>query len=186
MKLVDLLESKKEIILVSSNKNKIKEFKEMIPQLKIENGKDLPEVQSDMNNVILYKALDAGKGYIVEDTILEVNGIEVVDIRWKKSTLSEGDKVRWIVSLGYNDGQNISVYRGIINGKITLERENSEAFGFDDYVIPHGTDKTLFELGNDKNKFSARRLALENFKKNKKEFVKKIKEIKAWTGSYQH
>ena len=111
MKLVDLLESKKEIILVSSNKNKIKEFKEMIPQLKIENGKDLPEVQSDMNNVILYKALDAGKGYIVEDTILEVNGIEVVDIRWKKSSLSEGDKVRWIVSLGYNDGQNISVYQ---------------------------------------------------------------------------
>lgn len=186
MKLVDLLESKKEIILVSSNKNKIKEFKEMIPQLKIENGKDLPEVQSNMNNVILYKALDAGKGYIVEDTILEVNGIEVVDIRWKKSTLNEGDKVRWIVSLGYNDGQHISVYRGIINGKITLKKENPEAFGFDDYVIPQGTDKTLFELGSKKTEFSARKLALENFKNNKKVFLKKITEIKPWTGSYQH
>lgn len=186
MRIVDLLESRKEIILVSSNQNKIKEFKEMIPSLKIEAGKDLPEVNADMNTVIVYKSLDAGKGYIVEDTILEVNGIEVVDIRWKKSTLSEGDKVRWIVSLGYNDGNTISIYRGIIEGKITLERENSEAFGFDDYVIPRGTNKTLFELGDDKTMFSARKLALENFRKNKKEFIKTIKEIKPWSGSYQH
>ena len=49
-----------------------------------------------------------------------------------------------------------------------------------------GTDKTLFELGSKKTEFSARKLALENFKKNKKVFSKKITEIKPWTGSYQH
>ena len=149
MKLRTLLEAKN-VILVSSNKNKIAEFRKYISGLTIESGKDLQEVSSDMDTVITYKAYDAGEGYIVEDTILKVNGQEVVDIRWKKASLKDGDKVEWIVSLGYNDGDTITVYRGVTHGKIILGRENSEAFGFDDLVIPQGSTKTLFELGDDK------------------------------------
>lgn len=70
-----------EIILVSSNKNKIEEFKLYISNLKIQEGKDLKEVDGTIDEVIIYKAKAAGKGFIVEDTIVSVDNKEIVDIR---------------------------------------------------------------------------------------------------------
>jgi len=175
-----------EIILVSSNKNKIEEFKEYISNLKIQEGKDLKEVDGNMDEVIIHKAKAAGKGFVVEDTIVSVDNKEIVDIRWQKDSIEEGKEIKWIVSLGYNDGDKIHVYRAEVDGITTLKRKNEKAFGFDDIFIPYGTNKTLFELENEKGNFSARKMALSNFSNKKELFSIKIEDVLEWKGKYQN
>jgi len=92
----------------TSNQNKINEIKRIFPNIEVVKGADLKEVLGTMDEVILYKSLDAGKDFVVEDTILTIDGQEVVDIRWnQKDKLKNTKKVSWIVSLGYNDGEKI-------------------------------------------------------------------------------
>lgn len=173
--------------LSSSNQNKITEFKRIIPELEIIQGKDLKEVNGTHQEVILYKALDAGKDMIVEDTILMIDGVEVVDIRWnQEDKLKNAKDVKWIVNIGYNDGKTIYISSGVITGTIVSPR--GTGFGFDPYVQPDNSSKTLAELEIEgkKDHFSARVIALQNFKN--KVFVSStdINTIKPWTGKYQN
>jgi inosine/xanthosine triphosphate pyrophosphatase family protein len=178
------------MILISSNETKIKEFKKYLGDLlTIESGKDLKEVKGTMDEVITYKSIEAGKNYIVEDTILIINGEEVVDIRWKLDTLKEGDEAIWITSLGYNIDDKIKVYRGIQKGIITLEK-NLTGFAFDPYFIPvelsESSNLTLTEIGEDKQFYSARIKALKNLMNEKVEFEVNINDIEKWNGNYQN
>lgn len=186
--MLEMYKPQKDMVLVSSNKNKIKEFKDILgDSLKIETGKDLDEVNGNMNQVILYKSFDAGKGYIVEDTILKIDGKEVVDIKWnQEDKLKNASQAEWIVSLGYNDGKNIYISRGIIKG--TIQQSNDVGFGFDPYFIPNGSDKSLHQLNEEgkKDLFSARKEALLKFKNNDFEIVQDIKKLQPWQGSYQN
>ena len=175
--------------LLSSNENKIKEFKRILGKsLEIGKGKDLPEVLGNMDEVILYKSLLSGKDTIVEDTILKIDGVEVVDIRYNQEDKLKNAKVAtWIVSLGYNDGENIYIYRGTINGIIVENINNTPCFGFDGNFLPDGSDITLAELeikGN-KDKFSARVISLKNLLNKKYLSKTNIKDIEKWTGKYQ-
>ncbi len=69
--------------LTTSNKNKIAEFKSILgDKITIKKGKDVKEVNGNIDEVIIYKSLDSRINSIVEDTILEVDGKEVVDIRY--------------------------------------------------------------------------------------------------------
>lgn len=176
------------MILQTSNKDKIREFKRIFGnELEIQNGYDIKEVMGSMDEVILYKSLDAGKNIIVEDTILTIDGKEVVDIRWnQEDKLKNAKKAQWIVSLAYNDGNTISVYRGIVNGIIVEPSING--FGFDPYFLPDGSDITLSQLDKEgkKDLFSARVKALLNLKNDKAEFRKEIKDIPIWNGQYQN
>lgn len=177
----------KELRIVSSNPKKIKEYNEFGLHIKAESGLDLPEVDSNIDDVILYKSLDAGSNKIVEDTVLEVEGVEIVDIRWKIKEMNLDASARWIVSLGLNKDEKIKVYRGIINGKI-VKKDNITGFGFDEYFIPDGSTFTLGELDRmgTKPEFSARRIAVENLIKDNSHFEKDIDKIETWKGDYQH
>jgi inosine/xanthosine triphosphate pyrophosphatase family protein len=176
------------MILCSSNKFKIKEFQRILgDNLTIQSSKDLKEVDGTALDVIIYKSLEAGKNFIVEDTILTVDGKEVVDIRWSQDeVLKEGLKSEWIVSLGYNDGTYIYVYQGIITG--TIVKTNCNGYGFDPYFLPTNSSLTLCELDiiGKKDDFSARVIALKNLKNNL--YIKKIKisDIPTWNGNYQN
>lgn len=173
--------------LSSSNQNKIEEFKRIIPDLIIVKGADLKEVDGNMDEVILYKALAAGRDMIVEDTILVVDGAEVVDIRWKlKKALSVGSSAKWIVSLGYNDGEHIYVYRGEIDGRII--ESNEPGFGFDPYFRPSGSlcSLAVLEKFGTKDHFSARLTALSNLRNNSYVSKTSIDDIPPWTGRYQN
>jgi inosine/xanthosine triphosphate pyrophosphatase family protein len=179
------------MILVSSNLTKIAEFKNYLGDtLQIQSGKDLPEVLGTIDEVITYKSLDAGDGYIVEDTILIINGEEVVDIRWKIDSLQEGDEATWITSLGYNKNGVITVYRGYQKGVLT-KSHGTDGFAFDPYFIPieligSSNELTLTELGENKSKYSSRVFALQNLSHNFESFKIEIKDIPIWTGNYQH
>lgn len=176
------------IKLSTSNENKLKEFQRIVPNIVAVKGKDVKEVDGTMDDVIVYKSLEMGEGFLVEDTILKINNVEVVDIKWnQEDKLKDSVPCSWVVSLGYNDGEKIYVFRGVINGNVVEPLEEG-GFGFDPFFLPDGSDITLAQLENEgnKDKFSARTNALVNLIKGRAEFVKEISEIKPWEGKYQN
>jgi len=104
----------KNITLSTSNKQKIEEFKSFGLTFKIVEGKDLKEIADTSRNVIIHKALDSGEGVLVEDTVLLINGVEVVDIRWKIEELTKlkNPEISWVTSLAVLDNGKIYVYIG--------------------------------------------------------------------------
>ena len=176
----------KKLILKSSNKNKINEFKRILgDSLTIESGIDLPEVDSNPLNVIIYKAIEAGENVIVEDTTLIIDGKEIVDIKWKINELSKINKkvpVVWRVLLGVFQEEKIYIFEGIVNG-IIITDPTVEGYGFDTYFLPDGSDITLAQLDKDgeKDNFSARKIALINLLKNRPIKVIDKKLIEQWT-----
>lgn len=185
-----------DLILVTSNLNKLKEYQRFgLKNLKIEKGKDLPEVAGTDIEVIKYKALDAGINRIVEDTSLNVDNYPDfgVNIRWMlkklKSINPKGVKSNWVVLIGINDGVNIKVSKGEINGIIKpIDIIPENAFGFDPFFFPNNSNKSLYELEqeNKKDLFSARKIAIQNILKEKFILVEKIENISKWNGKYQH
>lgn len=170
-------------VFKSSNSLKTKEFKKYFPSLKIEEGEDLDEVMGTKEDVIVYKSLDSGPGVIVEDTVLIANGEEIVDIRWRMNELKVGDKAIWVVSLGFNDGEYIHIFRGTTKGEI---RSNDTGYGFGSNFYPDGIDKPIGSIENDIYYYSARKVAIENLKNKNPLYVIKVDDIPEWKGEYQH
>jgi len=177
----------KSTILLTSNKNKLREFQLYIPEMESELGEDKKEVLGTSTEVIIEKTKDIKPKRMVEDTILVVNGKELVDIRYSgNANVKHGDKLVWMTKLGYNSGEEVQVFTGKVRGTANFDRRNEKAFGFDDIFIPLGSDKTLFELGDNKGNFSARKLAIEKYKANVSDFSVKLEDIPVWTGKYQN
>jgi len=180
-----------ELILKSSNEFKINEFKRILgDQLKIEKGNDLPEVDSKVIDVIIYKSIAAGKNVIVEDTTLTIDGEEIVDIKWKVNELKNNNSLTpaiWKTYIAYNDGEYIRLYEGLVNGVIVPDSKD-KGYGFDPYFLPDGSDVTLAVLAQEgnKDKFSARQKALINLISNRLFDRVEIKDIPEWNGKYQN
>ena len=176
--------------LATSNVRKLREFQRFGLQVSMAMGVDLPEVDGSPDDVIIHKALAAGVDRIVEDTILEVRGEAMVDIRWRLDEVLalDGAPARWITSLGYNNGRSVRVYRGIVRGHITARGPApSEAFGFDPFFVPEGSDQSLYmleRLGR-KDEYSARKLACDAMQRDRAVLVRPIAQIPAWTGAWQ-
>lgn len=181
------------MFLVSSNPRKLAEIQRYGLNLDLRPGLDLPEVEGIPDEVIRHKALAAGEGAVVEDTILAIDGQPVVDIKWRLAELADHQEVptQWIVSLGHNDGTHIHLYRGVIEGVLRAPKEpgsvRAGAFGFDPYFVPQGETRSLDELEQQglKDQFSARRLAVEHLVNRQATQTWAIADIPAWTGRYQ-
>ena len=79
---------------------------------------------------------------------------------------------KFICSIVYYDGINTIVGEGILKGNISKQKRGSNGFGFDE-IFELKNNKTLAELSsNEKNKVSARRLALNDLKNKLKEINK--------------
>lgn len=175
--------------LVTSNKRKIREYREFLPDLRIEEGKDLPEVESDDITVAIYKGIDNGPFTISEDTSLEIEGEEIgVNLKWFKSKIPTfvGKKAYWKVLLAKNDGEYIKIYEGFVKGEIIASEDISS---FDHYFSVDGYDKTLGELKAtdiEPALYSARAMAAKNLREDKFIVRKRIKFIPEWTGKYQN
>lgn len=184
--------------LITSNKNKLAEFQRFGMPMEAVDGKDLKEVDGSPLEVIIHKAIDAGENLMVEDTVLEINGEVIVDIRWKLDELNhkESSPAVWKVSLAVNLGDEEIVAIGVVEGVIKLPTEVPEnAFGFDPYFYPITNGKlsncSLAELEQQgkKDEQSARRLAVDNFlKANIGDGYMSIprQKIMPWTKGYQN
>jgi inosine/xanthosine triphosphate pyrophosphatase family protein len=175
--------------LVTSNKQKLKEYKKYIPEIESTLGSDLPEVLADDITVILYKSLHNGPNTLCEDTSLNIEDFDIgVNIRWfiDKINLCIGKKAEWKVLIGKNDGEYITIYEGIVKG--VINNNNIDGTAFDPYF--YIDNKSLAELKNDvkidPTYYSARAKACINLLNNN--IIKKIKisTIPEWTGKYQH
>ncbi len=180
--------------LITSNKFKAREyqivlqaFNEFLDVTDI----DLEEVDGTPEEVILHKAKQIPVGHIVEDAIITIDGLPVVDIKWKiKELTSVQENVEFIVHIGYNDGEKIHVYRGAVAGKMLPYNDaNYQSFGFDTCFVPVGSIRTLYELDKmglkNSESSSARYRAIKNFVNNRPIMSVDIVDIPEWTGNIQ-
>jgi inosine/xanthosine triphosphate pyrophosphatase family protein len=180
--------------LVSSNKDKLQEFRSYgLTGLRIAKGKDLREVDSDPITVVLYKALDAGNGHIIEDSSLFIEGSDIgVDVKFQLSNIHRfiGHRAEFSVYLAVNYNGRIEIYVGSVTGMITRATdipEGERVFGFDNNFLPLGSSFNLHELAKrgQKSIFSPRRLAVENMLIGRSVGVRTHSSIPPWKGGYQ-
>lgn len=186
----------KEIVIASNNKGKIKEAQEILNEFKIISMKDLSvdiEIKEDKKtfeeNAItkaetIAKLLN-GKMCIADDSGIEIEYLGgfpgVFTKRWKKGTDRERNleiieklkgvpkekrKIKFITAIALSDGKETICKIGVLNGFVSEEIRGENGFGFDEiFELENG--KTLAELSQEeKNKVSARKIALESLKQN--------------------
>ena len=170
----------------TGNDNKLREAQEILGiALEKADVGDLDEIQTvSVEELIRRKAYDAyvvaGEPVMVEDTGLSFdawNGLPGALIKWfLKSVHNE-----WILQMlaGYEDrratalcfvasynGKDYKIASGKVRWMISAECRGENGFGWDDIFIPEGTDKTFAQMSaSEKNAFSMRRRAFENFAK---------------------
>lgn len=64
--------------------------------------------------------------------------------------------------IAFYDGNRLSISEGRIDGRIS-EKITEGGWGYDPIFIPAGTDLTFAQLKENKNKYSHRKKALDNF-----------------------
>ena len=181
--------------LVTSNKFKLKEFQRFGLNLDIASGLDLEEVDGTPEEVITYKAIEAGNNLMVEDTILIVDGVEIVDIREKINDLHLliNKKAIWKVSIACVINDKIKIATAEIEGFISQPTHDlNKSFGFDPFFTVYSKDLdqnlSLSQLEdiNKKDNYSARKKCIDNFLNEKGDFKIITKDnVPQWKGAYQ-
>lgn len=189
----------KEIVIASGNKGKIKETQEILKEYKIipmsEIGIDI-NVEEDQNTFegnatkkakTIAKKLD-GKICMADDSGIEIEYLDgfpgVYTKRWHQGTdrernlaiieklkgePKENRKIKFITAIAISDGENTITAIGMIEGYVAEKPRGENGFGFDEiFELENG--KTLAEISEEeKNKMSARRMALELLRNRIKE-----------------
>jgi XTP/dITP diphosphohydrolase len=188
-------ENKKEIVIASGNNGKIKEAQEILKEYKIKSIKELGikiDIEEDQDtfekNAIkkaeaIAKFLD-GKICIADDSGIEIEYLDgfpgVLTKRWHKGTdrernlaileklkgvPKENRKISFVTAIALSDGKKTICQTGKIDGWVAEEVRGKNGFGFDEiFKLENG--KTLAEISQEeKNKISARKIALENLRK---------------------
>jgi len=181
-------ETKKEIIFITGNEDKFREFGEIIIAVKLKRKNlDLPELQGTPEEIVKEKAQLAckiiGKPCFVDDTslcfnawgglpgpyikhFLEYMGAEKLASILLKS--SEDITAKAITSIGYCEpGKKAICLQGITDGKISLPKGNKNfKKGWDSMFIPNGSSRTNGEMEpHEKHAFSQRKKAIILFEK---------------------
>ncbi len=185
---------KEEIVIASNNEGKIKEVQEILNEYIIISMKEIGieiNVKEDQNTFeknaikkaeIISQKLK-GKKCLADDSGIEIeylNGFPgVYTKRWHEGTDRERNmaildklknvpkekrKIRFVTAIAISDGNNTISAQGSINGYVAKNIRGENGFGFDEiFELENG--KTLAELTKEeKNKISARKIALENLK----------------------
>lgn len=171
------------VYFVTSNPNKLQEFKKVLP-ISIENiDLDLDEIQTTNLEVLLQHKLKQAyqkvkASVLVEDTALYFNAWHRLPgpfIKWflqeqglenlvKALSPFEDKTAKAVCLLGYTDGQTIQLFEGSITGKIVMPR-GENGFGWDSIFQPEDAEKTLGEMSSEqKNNISMRHEASEKLK----------------------
>lgn len=172
-----------EFTLVSSNKNKAREFERIIKvPLKIL-PIELSEIQSlDLRKVALYKLNQAfgivKKPVFIDDVSVEVdawNGFPGPLVKWMLNggkndaslllRMFKGEKNRKakaLLAVGFHDGKEPHIFIGEVKGTIAKEIRGDNGFGWDPVFIPKGSSLTFAQMSiPEKDKISHRGVALK-------------------------
>ncbi|MBW2992770.1 RdgB/HAM1 family non-canonical purine NTP pyrophosphatase [Candidatus Woesearchaeota archaeon] len=172
------------INFVTRNKSKLKEAKEILNNVEIENIElDIPELQGTPEDIVKEKAKAAAeltkKAVFVEDVSDCFHALGGMPGPYVKDFLKamrledipklldsfEDKSATAICSIGYCEPNKEPIcIQGKVKGIIVPPRGKNH-FGWDPIFQPDGHDKTFAEMtAEEKNKISHRRLALEKFK----------------------
>ena len=180
------------MVIATNNNGKIEEIKKILTTYEIYSLKDKnikTDIQEDQNSFVGNAKKKAYEIYniihepvIADDSGLLINALDgfpgvnthrfmenVSDTIKNEYLLNEVNKyddrsAKVVCDIVYYDGNDYIVCEGTLNGFISRERRGNNGFGFDEiFELPNG--KTLAELSIDeKNKISARALALAKLK----------------------
>lgn len=179
------------LILATHNEHKAEEFKQILPQFRVQTLADLnydqeiTETASDLEGNSLLKADTIFRlyGHIVisDDSGLEVKALNgapgVYSARYageqkddQKNTEKLIHELKGITNRNAQFRTVITLmssndtlqFEGIVEGAIAHETKGDKGFGYDPVFIPNGYQKTFAELSsNEKNKISHRANAIE-------------------------
>ena len=179
------------LILATHNEHKAEEFKQILPQFRLQTLADLNDVQeitetaSDLEGNSLLKADTIFRHYghivISDDSGLEVQALNgapgVYSARYageqkddQKNTEKLLHELKGITNRNAQFRTVITLmssndtlqFEGIVEGAIVHEPKGDKGFGYDPVFIPNGYQKTFAELSsNEKNKISHRANAIE-------------------------
>ena len=172
-----------DLVVVTSNKNKLAEINEILGTNHKVSTIDIPEIQSlNLNEVITAKAKAAyekiKKPVLVEDVSLQIKalkGLPGTFVKFFLKTLGTEGTVKLIGNLKTSttvigtvaifDGESIKIFKGRVTGTLSKKDRGTNGFGFDHVFIPKGYTKTYAEMPPEfKNKISHRALALRKVK----------------------
>lgn len=170
------------IYLITSNKNKAKEF-EKILGFKFERiNLDLDEIQAvEVEKVVEHKTKQAfkiiKKPVITEDTGLcfeDWNSLPGALVKWFEKTVGYQNLCKLLQKnrnaiartvIGYFDGKNYKNFVGEISGAIASKPIGENGFGWDSIFIPGKYNQTFAQMSDrEKNEISMRKIALEKLK----------------------
>lgn len=192
------LEMKKQIIMASGNKGKIKEAQEILEDYEIipmnEIGIDI-DVEEDQETFegnarkkaeTIAKTLN-GKMCLADDSGIQIEYLDgfpgVFTKRWHKGTDRERNealleklngvphekrKIKFVTAMALSDGEKTITAVGEIQGYVADAPRGENGFGFDE-IFELEDGRTLAEISaEEKNQISARKKALENLKEKLK------------------
>ena len=168
-----------EPIFITSNKNKLREARDILGFRIKHRIIDIEEIQStNTKEVAISKAKAAYEKLdtpvVVEDTglhILGFGGFPGALVKWMTEGLGYEKMCRVVdlcksrdayaeTCIAYYDGENMHTFTGHINGSISEIPRGSSNFGWDCIFIPEGFDKTFAQMHpSEKNSISMRREA---------------------------
>ena len=185
--LINTVRSRKQsrpyIEVATTNRNKLAEFRRILPDYEIVGKKlDIEEIQSlDPYKVVRHKAIAAFKAndhnpILVEETSLACRGLNGRPGTYIKD-FSEDIEMRrmiaenWLcgrdrgaiatVLIAVFDGSEVHIREGNTSGSIAETLRGSDGFGWDDMFVPQSETQTFAEMGAaDKDRYSMRRKAL--------------------------
>ena len=179
------------LILATHNEHKAEEFKQILPQFRVQTLADLnydeeiTETASDLEGNSLLKAETIFRQYghivISDDSGLEVQALNgapgVYSARYageqkdnQKNTEKLLHELKGITNRNAQFRTVITLmssndtlqFEGIVEGAIVHEPKGDKGFGYDPVFIPNGYQKTFAELSSkEKNKISHRANAIE-------------------------
>jgi len=162
------------IYLVTCNKGKVKEFKQILKGVEVEQmAIDYPELRSDDNREIAELAAKQLAEILKKPIVVEDSGLFIKALNDFPGTCSayihkriglkgilklmEGvkDRVAYYKSaVGYcSPGKEAISFLGTEKVTISKKIKGSKGFGHDPITIPNGSRKTYGELGDDCKKF---------------------------------
>ncbi len=177
------MQEKSKILFVTSNEGKFKEVRAIAEKYGINvewfKRKYLEPQGDNLEEIARISALNLAKEikepFFIEDSGLFINALNGFPGPYSsyvfKTIGNEGilklmegieDRSAYFKAvIAYFDGKDVHIFTGIVEGKISKEIRGTMGFGYDPIFL-YG-DKTFAEMGEDKNKVSHRRKALEAF-----------------------
>lgn len=178
----------KEWQLNTSNSRKLEELRRLFAKYDISlnaTSIDLKEIDADPLTVITHKASQLPERVLVEDTSLDIEGLDIgVNLRNKFHWLTQhadlciGKKATWTVVLAYKEGDNIYLYEGKVRG-IIINPQDQKSVGFD--FLPEGAEHTYSDARPEH--FYPRALAIKAFIEQQPTTIRPV--IDEWHGSWQ-